>query len=261
MYRLAPLARVVWLSKPSHTVATVLMSGGIDSTACAHFLREQGMRVRGLFIDHGQAAAAQEAIAVRAVASALEIEISSCKLSSAAKLGTGELVGRNSMLIFAGLFFDQCQPSILALGIHAGTEYFDCSPAFLQVAARLLSDQTDGRVSLVAPFSNWAKQDVIEYSVTAGLPLHLTYSCEAGRGPGHWALSPMMFSVLSMWTESMTTLNRRSPPIGLSPVVRMVQLAPRSAIAAARMGGVRYRSSGCHAARLPSLRTQKQRAC
>jgi 7-cyano-7-deazaguanine synthase len=141
------------------------------------------MKVRGLFIDHGQAAANQEEAAVRALASKLQIEVSACRLSNASKLKAGELIGRNAMLIFAGLFIGECKDGILAIGIHAGTEYYDCSPAFLNVAARLVSDQTDGKISLLAPFLDWTKKDVFDYFLSAKLPLELTYSCEAGTVP------------------------------------------------------------------------------
>ena len=43
------------MDKSKH--ATVLMSGGIDSAACAAFLAAQGIKVSALFVDHGQAAA------------------------------------------------------------------------------------------------------------------------------------------------------------------------------------------------------------
>ena len=48
--------------------ACVLLSGGIDSTACVAFYLQQGFQVRGLFVDYGQAANAHEASAVDAVA-------------------------------------------------------------------------------------------------------------------------------------------------------------------------------------------------
>lgn len=165
------------------TLATVLFSGGLDSTACAHFLQTRGLRLRGLFIDHGQAAARHEAASSAALAERLGIPLETCVLSNPCLLTAGELTGRNAMLVFNALFLTQGKADILALGIHAGVPYFDCSEAFFVTAGRLLGELTDGRVSLLAPFITWTKKDVYDYFLTTGLPIALTYSCEAGSDP------------------------------------------------------------------------------
>jgi 7-cyano-7-deazaguanine synthase len=163
--------------------ATVLMSGGIDSTACVHFLQKQGERPRGIFVDHGQAAAQREARAIAVLAPRLGIEVDTFRLSGTTGLGAGELVGRNAMLIFSALFLTRGRPGLLATGLHAGTPYFDCSNAFLSQTARLVSEHTDGRVSLIAPFIEWSKKDIFDYFKRERLPIDLTYSCEAGTDP------------------------------------------------------------------------------
>ena|SRR5258708_3613513 len=171
------------MASHQQTQATVLLSGGLDSIACAHFLQQRGLTVRGLFIDHGQVAARREAAASAALAEWLAIPIEGCALSNTHRLGAGELLGRNAMLIFNALFLSQGVSGLLALGIHAGVPYFDCSEAFIVSAGRLVGELTDGRVSLVAPFIAWTKKDVFDYFMTAGLPLALTYSCESGTDP------------------------------------------------------------------------------
>jgi 7-cyano-7-deazaguanine synthase len=163
--------------------ATVLLSGGLDSIACAHFLQRRGLEVRGLFIDYGQAAASREATASTALAECLAIPIEACALSNPHHLSAGELLGRNAMLIFNALFLIQAETDLLALGLHAGVPYFDCSETFVASAGRLLLELTDGRVSLIAPFIAWTKKDVFDYFRTTGLPLALTYSCETGIDP------------------------------------------------------------------------------
>ena len=92
------------------TQATVLLSGGVDSIACAHFLQQRGFPVHGLFIDHGQAAARREAAASAALADRLAIPIEGCTLSHPYRLGAGELLGRNAMLIFNALFLTKGSP-------------------------------------------------------------------------------------------------------------------------------------------------------
>jgi 7-cyano-7-deazaguanine synthase len=83
--------------------ATVLMSGGIDSAACAYLLRERGFAVSGVFIDHGQAAAEPEGRAVTLIAEHLGVQLQTIRLEGSKSFGPGELVGRNGFLIFAAL--------------------------------------------------------------------------------------------------------------------------------------------------------------
>src|SRR5271170_2001836 len=104
--------------RPSLTTATVLMSGGIDSAICAHHLRTQGLRVDGLFINYGQAAAAKEASAASAMADHLGIALHGANLSSSHQFGPGELIGRNGFLVFSALFLTQGRSGLLGLGVH-----------------------------------------------------------------------------------------------------------------------------------------------
>lgn len=163
--------------------ATVLMSGGIDSAACAAFLAAQGMIVSAIFVDHGQAAAKVESAAVNAVADELGIEVQRVALSGAKPFGAGELMGRNAFLVFAALFATGGQSSVIALGLHAGAPYYDCSPAFLDLINRAVAEHTDNKVQVVAPFIDWSKRDVYDYFLQAGLAVGCTYSCERGTSP------------------------------------------------------------------------------
>ncbi len=159
------------------------MSGGIDSTACAHFLLAQGLKVRGIFFDYGQAAAHSELIAATDVASSLCIPLATYTVSGADRYSGGELLGRNAFLIFTALFLGRCHSGLLALGIHHGTPYYDCSSVFIEAAEQLIAEHTAGRTSLATPFRAWRKQDIVAYAVSAHVPLHLTYSCELGVDP------------------------------------------------------------------------------
>jgi 7-cyano-7-deazaguanine synthase len=94
----------------------------------------------------------------------------------------GEIPARNLALLTTATLLTQ-GPRVVALGIHAGTGYFDCSPIFLAQADRLLAECTGGAASLVAPFLHWTKQDVVTYAQSEGLDLALTYSCERGTAP------------------------------------------------------------------------------
>jgi 7-cyano-7-deazaguanine synthase len=102
--------------------------------------------------------------------------------SQTERFNAGEIPGRNlALLSIATLFTHGAQ--IVALGIHAGTRYFDCSRSFTDQADRLIGECTNGAIALFAPFLHWAKRDIIAYARSEGLDLNLTYSCEAGRMP------------------------------------------------------------------------------
>ncbi len=146
--------------RSSQICATIMMSGGIDSAACAHFLRQQGFGVDALFLDYGQAAAKLEAKAVMALSRHLGISIQRFNLSGSGPFGTGELVGRNALLVFAALFLTRGRSGLLALGLHGGTPYYDCSGPFLASIAHLVSEHTNGCVSVIAPFIAWTKKEV-----------------------------------------------------------------------------------------------------
>jgi 7-cyano-7-deazaguanine synthase len=168
---------------PRERRGIVLLSGGIDSSACAHFLVNQSMDVRGVFIDHGQAAAEMERHAAASIAAHLAVSLTCYRVSGSEPFSPGEITGRNAFLTFAALLFTRAQPGLLAMGLHAGTPYYDCSEPFVADIAKLVADHTDGRVSFVAPFLTWSKAQVYDYFVSAELPLRLTYSCESGNVP------------------------------------------------------------------------------
>lgn len=164
--------------------AVVLLSGGIDSFACARFLIRNQFSVSGVFIDFGQAAAAHESVAAARVSKWLGIESSAIRIESEQRssFGAGEVPSRNLALLAVATLLTH-GPRVVALGLHAGTEYFDCSPLFLTQADRLLVECTGGTVSVVAPFLQWTKEEVIAYAQSEDLDLSLTYSCERGAVP------------------------------------------------------------------------------
>jgi len=161
----------------------VLMSGGIDSTACARLLLERGDAVAGIFVDYGQKAAFQEKEAALRITSFLEISLDVISISLPGSLGAGELVGRNAFLVFAAMMGCQLHAGAIALGVHSGTTYYDCTLAFVESTDRLVSEYTDGQVRLIAPFVTWNKKNIFDYYRASGMPIDLTYSCEAGQVP------------------------------------------------------------------------------
>jgi len=147
--------------------------------ACAAFYRGMNRPLCGIFVDYGQAASLHEAAAADAVARYLAMPLFVITVRGPRRKGDGEIPARNAFLACAAAM--ERPPSVLAIaiGVHAGTPYPDCSPAFVASAKELLRLQSTP-VDVLAPFLDWHKHDVIEYAVRRGLPIELTYSCESG---------------------------------------------------------------------------------
>lgn len=160
--------------------ATVLLSGGIDSAACAKFLLERRFDLQSIFIDYGQLAARRESRAASAVAAHLGISLHRVHISPVPSRGAGELPGRNAFFVCTAILTTGARPGSIALGLHGGTPYYDCSEPFISSISRLTAEMTDGAVSVLAPFATWSKKDVYDYFTSGGIPIGLTYSCEAG---------------------------------------------------------------------------------
>ena len=172
-----------WIILTMSKQATVLLSGGIDSMACAYFLRGREFEVRGLFIDYRHAAAKRERRAAEKVAARLGVHLDIASLSLPPSFGVGEIAGRNGLFALAALMGGPRDSQLISMGIHAGTPYYDCSVAFAERIDALLQEYTAGRTRFFAPFLNWAKPEIYEYCRTQKLDLSRTYSCETGASP------------------------------------------------------------------------------
>jgi len=157
----------------------VLLSGGIDSSACVDFYRSLGRAVCALHISYGQGAAVQERQAAARVATHFGVPISFRRLESARPKSIGEVRGRNGFLVLTAVVERPPSVTAIALGIHAGTQYLDCSSAFVGAINETL--RLDGKgLELLAPFLTWTKGDVLHYCAERSVPIQLTYSCERG---------------------------------------------------------------------------------
>jgi 7-cyano-7-deazaguanine synthase len=161
----------------------VLLSGGIDSTACVAFYLAQRRATSALFVDYGQLSVRRERRAATAVAAHYQIPLRLLRLGGLANMGTGLIQGRNGALLALALMASTARTRILGLGIHAGTPYVDCSTAFSAAAQSMLDLYTAGAVQLGTPFLEWRKGDIVAYCRAASVPLNLTYSCERGTSP------------------------------------------------------------------------------
>ena len=114
----------------------VLLSGGLDSAACASAIKER-QRLRCMFVDYGQPAAKWEKNAADQICAALSMPLTTVTVSAQASFGVGEILGRNAFLVLTALTFSGIQVGEIVIGIHSGTPYYDCTPAFLVSMNRL----------------------------------------------------------------------------------------------------------------------------
>jgi 7-cyano-7-deazaguanine synthase in queuosine biosynthesis len=82
--------------------------------------------------------------------------------------------------LLLGLMNSRAETGAVALGIHHGTPYADCSPGFVALAQKVFDLYTGGRVRVEAPFASWDKVDIAIYCLKERLPRALSYSCELG---------------------------------------------------------------------------------
>ena len=83
-----------------------------------------------------------------------------------------------------------CAPGpTVAIGVHAGTPYTDCSMQWLDARHRLLDVQHSGTVALLAPLVALHKPEVLALAHECAVPFRLTYSCETGAVPCGQCLS------------------------------------------------------------------------
>lgn len=94
-----------------------------------------------------------------------------------------ELRGRNAFLASIGICSFPESHGLVAMGVHEGTDYQDCSIEFqnqMDSLARLVSG---GRLAMDFPFGELTKMDIGAFCKEHTVPVHLTYSCLRGSVP------------------------------------------------------------------------------
>ena len=167
---------------PTVSRALVLLSGGVDSATCVAFYRSKHFQVQTLFVDYGHPAAEMERDAARAVSSHFDVPLCEATLQGTAVRESGYVPARNALLVTVALATGQPREGLIALGIHDGTRYPDCTRRFVDSCQALADVYANGTIQIAAPFLEWRKGEIVEYARKVRVPLERTYSCEAG-GP------------------------------------------------------------------------------
>lgn len=88
------------------------------------------------------------------------------------------LMGRNiTLLAKAGLVAARAEAWRIVLGSLGGNAFPDASPAFFTAMAEALSRGLAHALTVVTPFANLRKPQVIELGARLGVPFELTLSC------------------------------------------------------------------------------------
>lgn len=160
--------------RPCHRVC-VLLSGGIDSSACVGYYLSRSYVVSALFIDYGQPDADKEASAAAAVSKHYAIELRTLTLAGY-EPPDGYVQGRNAVFLSLALMRTTFACGLIALGIHSGTPYVDCTSRFCSMMQDVCDLYTGGQVQISAPFMDWTKSEIWDYAREHGVPLDVTHT-------------------------------------------------------------------------------------
>jgi 7-cyano-7-deazaguanine synthase len=156
----------------------ILFSGGIDSTALVHYYLQKGFNVKCLHIQYGQKTEKSEQNAVQELAKYYNIELTIYKLGVSLNTNHSEYIFRNSLFINLAAGTLPKNINKIALGIHAGVPYYDCSEKFISDIQKIVDGYFAGTVLIEAPFIGFGKQDIYKYCIENKIPIEKTYSCE-----------------------------------------------------------------------------------
>lgn len=161
----------------------ILLSGGLDSAACVDFYTDLGRPTVSLFFDYGQLAAMEERKAAQSIADHYAVDLLTVSWNGVQQKGEGKVNARNGFLLMSALMEKPETVTTLVLGIHAGTEYIDCTPEFISQMQTVFDLYSDKKIRIAAPFVDWSKVDIWTYAKSRNIPINLTYSCEKGLSP------------------------------------------------------------------------------
>jgi 7-cyano-7-deazaguanine synthase len=184
---------------------TVLIySGGLDSTVLLYHLRSQGAPACCLGIDYGQRHR-RELEAAAAICRDLEIEYRIADLSAIRPLLAGSALtddidvpeghyasesmkltivpNRNMIMLSVAIGWAlSLKYEAVAYAAHTGDHaiYPDCRPAFVDAMDKAASLCDWHRVSVIRPFIDMTKTDIVRLGAKLGVPFERTWSCYKG---------------------------------------------------------------------------------
>src|SRR5574343_1180433 len=178
------------------------LSGGLDSTTLLAWLLDQGHEVEGVCFDYGSKHNQFEIESVFPITAFYRIRLQILNLKHAF-LGfeSNLLLGGDEIpeghyndetmkqtvvpcrnIIFISLLSGLAESkgmNAVALAIHSGDHaiYPDCRPSFYYAMKDAINEGTDKKISLMAPFLNIDKAEIVRRGLVLNVPYELTRTC------------------------------------------------------------------------------------
>jgi 7-cyano-7-deazaguanine synthase len=177
---------------------TVLFSGGLDSSVLLYDYKDT---CNAIFIDYGQRNAAAEAKAVTEICSSLAIPFrllsypdlfkytksSILQHTEDISVKTAEIKFRNSVLITVAASTIEYQTTLLVGAHKTNAPYADCTPQYYKNIDKLIGEESEGRIRVVAPYIFLTKQQIVARARNLNMPDSLiakSVSCYKGNACG-----------------------------------------------------------------------------
>lgn len=192
----------------------VLLSGGIDSTTCLAIALKKFLPkdILGLTVYYGQKHA-KEIEAAHLIANYYNIQLQEINLSLIYANNSNCSLLNNSLLSIPEQSYEKQKQNnklistyvpfrnglmlstAASIGVNINTEiiyygihkddineeaYPDCSFNFNNVMNKAIYEGTGGQISIIAPFINMNKADIIKEGIKLKVPYNLTWSCYKG---------------------------------------------------------------------------------
>lgn len=169
----------------------VLLSGGLDSSSVAYVLKDQGYEVHALSFNYGNRAQIElekaKIIADKVCESHEIIEVKELQKIWSYKDGSKpkEAPYRNNiMLSMAAAYANINGLDAVAIGNHADdylldghTVFEDCKPEAIEATQNMLFKSDKNSITLLQPFVETSKADLIKMAIKVGLNPEDTLSC------------------------------------------------------------------------------------
>jgi 7-cyano-7-deazaguanine synthase len=185
--------------------AVCLISGGMDSATLAYLARDEGYDLVCLHFNYGQRTERKERASARKIAGLLDAEeFIEVDLAYLARFGGSSLTDRRlavdqhrddregipntyvpfrnaNLLSIATSCAEARGADAIFIGVQAQdySGYPDCRPQFIEAFQRLVDTGTrdETRITIMAPFLNMTKQDILSLGRTLGVQYQYTWSC------------------------------------------------------------------------------------
>ena len=184
----------------------ILLSGGIDSTTLAYYLKKQGNELYPIIFDYGQRHKKEIQVAIASAISITGanpevIDISNCsnifkgsaltdniqvptKIYDRETMSQTVVPNRNMIFIsFATAYAMTIHAELVAYAAHSGDHFIypDCRPEFAQDMNNAIQDSSEALIHLITPFIHKSKAQIIKIGIELRVPFENTWSCYNGQ--------------------------------------------------------------------------------